>query len=449
MRGEGLMNEEEILFLCEKLTSDDIVETKEARRQLKDALTPIRIYEALKQEKPKLSQLFSRAQISESIEVNQVVCEALSSLWQDKSLGPLSYEEDSDGMMIRYVMEAIVSESISISTMARKPFLDVLLISEKDSSTKQGYTISTALNHLIKGDKVLRLFDCDNIESESNVLVYQYIKNRSVVVQEIIRVTVSAFENDPLLLANVLVLYGILSRVDRELLNTPIASRVHETLVKPDDDTLTWIAVSQFCYCALWRCEAIATDFADEWIATAAMAISSSGASEEIVSLGIGVACAGCSTSTGWNATVKYFSCDIICALLRSRSAGKIVSALTLLSDVYQSPFCNTGGLNFRECISEAWNCRLSLEESVRLHLWIAILAMSRQVPFTLRDACISFLSTSTVHEVASVREKQLQVAELLLCTEELGLVPREGLQRFIRAGLHPPGSSGVAALPG
>lgn len=445
------MNEEILLSLCERLNTDDIMDVKEARRQLKDVLSPLNIYNALQLEKSKLSQLFSQAQSSRSVEVNRIVCEALSALWQDESLGLCSYEEDADGLMCRYVVEAIVSDSISIAAMARRPLLDALLLNERAacSSGQDCRRISTALNDLVQGEKVLRLFDCDTIESESNALVYQCLKNNTSIVQEIIRLTVSAFDDDPLLLANFLVLCGILSRIDQELLRTDLAPRIHQALLNPGDE-LTWTAVSQFCYCALWHCDAIAkTHFADDWIAAAAAAVCIQGVSEEIVSCGISIACAGCSTSSGWTTAIKYFSSDIICSLLRSKNNTKVLAGLNFLSCVFQSAFCTPNVLHFSESVLEAWSFRLSLEEPIRVQLWIAVLAMSRHAPFTLRDACVSYLSTTTVHEVASVREKQLQVAESLLCIEDLPLVSKEGIQRFIRAGLHPPGSSGVAALPG
>eukprot|EP00796_Vickermania_ingenoplastis_P010107 gene10107-7074_t len=432
--------ENELINLAHQLGSEDFLVAKEARQKIRALLSPEHVAKIFSlKEKNCLSELLNTVTAAGDIEVHTVISSSLTDALNSPACGKI-LEADQDGLLANFFCRTLTCPDLSVAMTARKPLIALVgAAGPRACSTSVARVIESQLTD----DSVLRLVDCDNIDSADNKVVYDFMSKETLLVERITQKTLNAFDNDILLLANYLLVCGVLARFDSHILAGKLQERIQVALEHPEDE-LPWTSAAECCACALWACDTVADLFSKDWIKASIAVVSCREVSEDITAFGLRVLGSACTTKAGWDTTASLLASSLLQPLLQTKSVPKTVSTLNFLSIFYGSLHFQTGRLNLDDCVMEAWKLRSSLEETVRIALWSALEAMATRHPFPLQNACAAFLSATQPGEISAVREKQVRVAEMLLLDESMTHGLQVGLKSFVRGGLHPPGSSGV-----
>lgn len=438
-----LMDETTLLQITENIFSDDLIASKEAKRELKKILSPQSIIHALfSEQRETIKKLLGDVEQNASAEVNKLVCDVLETAFKNESSGHLLLQGDKEGLLWKYLLRAFASNETAIGLGARKAVLALLSVLEAFPS----HEIYSVVDDWFANDKVLRFVDYDNVESDENKVAIRFLIAKTSLVSFIVGATLNSFEEDPLLLGNYLVLCGVLTHADQTKMSPTLLERVSAALGNSEDSS-TWISVSQFCFWAMWKSEENSHLFGKQWLSQALKVILDEESSESLLPFASQLAWAACSTSHGFREASKQLTESVFSSLFMTGNTERIAASLRMLYFIHQSPFFNREAVDLTISIREAWQFHVSTDERVRLALWDAIGAIIAVFPdCPLVNAYASFLGSSK-SETVGVREKQLRVAEILT-QFSLPYELEKGLNRFVAAGLYPPGSSGVASLP-
>lgn len=437
------MNREELLEISQKLFTDDVLELKKMKSRLKEILCADNVLAVLDStEKESIVDLLHQIISNESTEINEIVCESMTSLLEDEIAGPRLLEVDSEFVIPSFVFTAFGSDNLSLSMGARKACIAVLRLCGERNGISELF-----LAHVLN-DNCLRLIDCDHLNSQLNRVAIEFILGNPSVLHFATQRTLECFSNDPLLLPNYLIFIGILSRFDCNVLSGELKEQITNSLADLDDE-LQWMAVSQCCYYAMLDCDQNSSTFGVDWVRAAIKILKSTAVSEEMIVFSVKLISSAATTPHGWEAAASHLPTLDICSLLKSRKSSTVCSALYLLQSMFQSAHFDREKLpSLDDCAHEAWKHRNSLEEDVREALWGAIYAMNSKSSFPITNACISFLCAPSREESnKNVRKKQVLVAQSLLQLAGLPAVSSRGLEQFVKKGLYPPGSSGVPAM--
>lgn len=436
------MNTDELIEISQQLSSEDVLELKEGKNRLKSILCEENILTVLTSEQKKtVEDLLHQIISTESIDVNKIVCESISTLLNSETMGRKLLEADSEFIITSFIFAAFGSENVSLSLAAKSACITLLrLAGEKPD-------VSRLLQRYILNDSCLRLIDCDHYDCEDNRIGAYFVLKNASLLNYIISQTLHCFNDDPLLLSNYLIFFGILCRYNSKILDGELKRRICSSL-EDFKNELQWSSVSQCCFYALLNCSDTSEAFAEDWVRSASKLLKDDIVSDEMISFSVRLLFAASTTKHGWDSTARHLSAGDVISLLNSQKNSRVCSALHLLRCMFESVhFVNERVAFLQECACEAWKHRNSLDDGVRESLWSAFCAMNCKSSLLIRNACILFLCTPTHNENSKkVREKQLLAAESFLQLEGLPLISYQGLEQFIQKGIYPPGSSGVSA---
>lgn len=434
------MNTDELLEISQHLSSDDVLELKQGKNRLKDVLSEENILAVLTSEQKKTVEVLLHQIITtESTDVNRIVCESISTLLNSETMGPKLLEADSEFIIASFIFAAFGSENESLSLAAKSACITILrLAGEKPD-------VSRLLQRYILNDTCLRLIDCDHLDSEDNRIAAHFVLANATVLNYITSQTLNCFNDDPLLLSNYLIFFGILSRYNCKILDGELKRRICSSLEEFENE-LQWSSVSQCCFYALLNCSDASEAFAEGWVQSASKLLKDNIVSDEMIAFSVRLLFAASTTKHGWNSAARHISASDVISLLNAKRSSRVCSALHFLRCMFESVyFVNEKVAFLQECACEAWKHRNSLDDVVRESLWSAIFAMNSKSSLLIKNVCISFLCAPSHNESSKiVREKQLLAAESFLQLEGLPLVSYQGLEQFVRKGIYPPGISGV-----
>ncbi|CCW62915.1 unnamed protein product [Phytomonas sp. EM1] len=437
------MNEKDLSSLAVLLSSEKLTQRLETASMLRQALSPENLLPAWRDpaQAAVLRGLLSEAQSVGNPDVLTIIGESLEKVLSDKTSGEEFINLDEELLVPNFVLNAIADDDLGLNTLFRRVFMALVELTFTESITKR---IGEMLDRIYDSEKVLRLFDCDAAESEENSQVYRYLRTNTHLIDSLTSATIRAFDEDPLLLVNYLVVCGIISR--HESLPDLLLHKIQESLDSPVEDLFTAF-VCRFCSIALFHHEGNAQRLADPWVRRA-VEISDRSSDEGTLDAVFDLMGSSCTTATGWNLLMNYLTSDRLLSRLCSSSKSQRLSALRLLNALLSSPYMDPGSIS--PCLlNEAWKLHTTYDEEVLQAAWQVSLSTVRhrilqdQMPFIYA----SFLCGARSEVSPGVRELQLQVARLLANCPNLPDPMKLSLVQFSRKGLYPPGSDGVADL--
>lgn len=437
------MNAEELRALAVAASSSDLVAQRDASSTLRGLLSPSAIVAAWKEpgQRSVVEGLLREVSEVGNADVYGVVCEALRTTLADPAYGHELLSVDHDLVSTDFILSALAGGSLALAAKARPAAVTLLSVA---LGRPEATPIGAKMDHLFRSDVVLRLFDCDAVETEENALVYRFLSHHTALVSFIFDSTAQSFDTDPLLLANYLVASGILSR--HEAVPVNVARNVQDVL-EDGKDELFCTFCCRFCSITLYQHEENASSFAGLWVPAAGALLGHCGV--DTVDAVFDVLGAASTTAAGWSEVARLGS-EVVAVRIRSLSTPARLSALQLLSTLMTSPF-----IDIEYCtpalLQEVWQQRTAPDVALRAALWRVVLAMLQSRNNSLRTVlatvCASFLCGRPREESTVVRDLQLRAANALIAHAELPGSTKEALAQFSRRGLYPPGSAGVAEM--
>ncbi|EPY22951.1 hypothetical protein STCU_08008 [Strigomonas culicis] len=437
------MDKDEVLKLANDVSSDDMTVAKEAKSKLSQLFEPTKLAllwaDSATQEVVK--NLLDAAESVENSDVYTLINEALVGAFDDTVTGEALLKEDKSSILSRFLFRSVVCTNLTLANAVRPAavaLVRLLLRLKKDEP------YGALADEYLKSENTLRLFDCDDIESEENTTVYTYLKTYSQVIPFFVTSTVKAYEEDVVLLSNYLLICGIICR--HELLPEAFLDRVKKAL---ESSTLEFEFTCQFCAIVLRKHKENAAKLASTWVPLVFRQAEAGGDATLVAALSVLAACA--STESGWSALSGTVSPDWIRKKLGGISSHqRRVSVLHLLSAFMSSPFVGDSYFS-QDLIMSVWQLRRSPDETVRFAFWdviTLITAHENKKEDTHLVLFSTFLCSITSEDSVHVREKQLRVAEMLLQKENLPEESKESLKEYVKKGLYPKDSMDVADLP-
>lgn len=434
------LNEDRLADLAARVSSDDFLVSRQSRVELTSLLNLQNVCSYLCTSPKSFAEMLIRVSSGESVEVHRSVCDAFAACFKDSVFSTRIYEADESCMIGTFLIETLRTPSLSIALTSKVALANLFRLYLLSPNSSLPPLVTAAF----KDDMSLRLFDCDNLDSEENTVTFNFLKLHTTLIDEVLENTCRSFE-DPLLLSNYLVVCSIFARCDSSALSGELESKIEAALQHPDDE-LIWMSVSRFCTSSLHKSESVAKRYASKWVKILSSLVLNA-ATEAVTCNSYDTFASACSTATGGKVLSEVGVSRAVKLSLCNDSSDTAValSALHYTFCFYKSPFSKID-TNLEQGMKEAWRLRSSLDVEVRMLLWQAIIPMIGCHAFPLVNACASFLCSCGVDDTC-VKQHQLQVAEMLLLLEDLPSVYKEGLDHFIRRGLHPPGSAGVALM--
>lgn len=446
------MDTEKLARLALDVSSTDLVTSRDAVRDLKATLCPTSLLAAWSSEeqRPSLERLLRAAEEVGNPDVYAVVASCLEAALSTEDVGARLLAADAARVIPQFLLGAMGGcGGVELAYRARPAVLALmrLTVEAKEEEVSGAAEVGRLIDTLLDAEKSLRLFDCDAVESEDNALVYTYLRRFSTRLTEITKETVVAFDTDPLLLANYLVVSGIIGQ--REAPPEALVRRVEAVLDAHDDD-LYVAFVSRYCSILLFHKEDNAAAHAERWVSAALSLALLDGCGEDALDSVFDLVGSASTTCGGWKAVVAHLPADWLDARLRSRSVPSQRTVLCFLNSLLLSPYFDPRAVALLPLLRDAWQLRSSLDDTVRLATWeLARAVMGNAV---LREqfaaSYAAFLCGAVHEENVAIRALQHKLAVILsTCGVSLPDSTKQALETFHKRGLYPPGCAGVAEM--
>lgn len=428
--------------LAEAVSSPDLMTSREAKRKLSQWLSPSNIQAMLSspEQAAVLTGLLSEVRDISNEDIHGVVGNALFHTFSDSSIGARSLAADESNAMTRFLLSAFSSNDLGLASRVHPAVLALLRL--VDGSDK-ALSLGSLLNDTLQNNKVLRLFNCDDVGCEDNSMVYHFVSKYTTLVSYITSAATASFQDDPLSLANYLVLCGIIGR--KQTLPAELLTKVQDTLEYQSDEL--YVAFTcRFCAIMLRHSESNAVLFADAWLRDALSHVE--GYQEDTVDAIFDLVGAASSTEVGWKSIEQHLQTCTIAKCLRSTSMALRLSTLRLLTTMLSSPYSVASYFN-TELLHVVWQLKKVADDDVRLACWQTVLRTVEETSLrTVMTALYASYLSGPIHEhMAAVCELQVQVASVLINSAELPEGTVEALAALQRRGIYPPGSTGVAEM--
>ncbi|RNF01687.1 hypothetical protein TraAM80_06810 [Trypanosoma rangeli] len=433
---------DQLRHLALSLSDPNLWEAREARLELARFMEPENLFNMwLQGEQETAETLLREAEAVGSPEVYAALGNAFKRLF-DTSAGRAAAEEflrlDTSHIVTRFLVNGVAHEDLYRAASVRPALISVMAILPSDLAPRVGELFSASLQN----ERVLRLFDENKPESPENEIVCQFLLHYTVLISFITSTTVDAFEHDPLLVANYLMISCIISR--HVVIPPELLEKIDRALTEYKN-TFVFCFVCRACATALQHHEVNATRYASSWGVKAALSLSQ--CDDNTRGAVYGILAATSTTAAGWS---SVFPCvpineEIIRAL---RVTALRPETLGLMDILAQSPHVPDSFFS-SSLLQAAWQLHRDANDVTRENLWSFISdGLTRDnIVLSLATLCASFLC-SLPHEVSvKVRELQLRVADFLVKRGGLSQEVVQGLKQFSSRGLYPPTSVGAEAL--
>lgn len=424
-----------------ELSSADVVEVMRARQALARLMSPRDLLELWRGgQQDAAAALLNEAEEVGCPEVYASLGESFNQLLGSGCQASIASEFlilDESHIVLRFLLAGVGHEDVMRAGCLRPALIGALAVLPERMAPAVGELFCASL----RGEKILRLFDENSPESEDNLRVCEFLAAHTDLPSFIVNATLEAFESDPLLVANYLIVSGIVSRHTE--LSTQLLGRIYHELTNGINGFL-FPFVCRACAITLNKHEENAGKYAELWgTAVAAQLDRCDPDTRDAIYDLLGAAS---TTQTGWGAVQSFVKEE---DLLHALGAKKLCAgALSFMSVVVQSLFVPDTFFT-RQILTAAWQLRVSQDDTTRERLWEFIVkCLSREsLVFIIFPLCASYLCSSRQEHLVNIRGLQLDAATRLVASGVLPPELTERLQVYISRGLYPPGSVGVETM--
>lgn len=441
------MDGEKLRALAVQLSSEDFSKSRDAVRELKALLSPEKMVAAWRddEQRPVLEQLLAETEEVGNSDVYGAIGGCIERALLQDGVGPQLLAADTSLAIAAYVLHALSHSDISLAARAHPAALALMRVAGGDPAV--GAQLGAIMDEKLRAEAALRLFDCDAVESVENLGVYTFLTQHTHLIAAILAATVEAFDTDPLLLANYLVVSGVIAQ--REPPCEQLVRRVESVLAAHSDDMYVAF-VCRYCSIVLYNKEVNAAAHAANWVRASLSPALLERCGEDAVDAVLDLAGSAGTTASGWRAVVALLPLDWLGGRLRARSPALQLSALRFLAALLLSPYFDPAAVALGPALRDAWQLRSALEEPLRVAAWTVARAVVGNP--VLRDefaaGYASVLCGGAMREdCVEVRTLQLAVAKILRTTAALSDATKDALEAVTLRGLYPPGSAGVAEM--
>ncbi|KAH9597542.1 hypothetical protein LSM04_002139 [Trypanosoma melophagium] len=432
---------EEAHRLASALSSNDILESRDARQQLARFISPERLVEMWQQGQQDIAAaLLEEAESVGNDDVYMVLGDGFKKLF-DPADTISSAEEflvlDTTHIVARFLVNGISHEDLSKAAFVRPALLALLTVVPSTVAPSIGELLSASL----KTERVLRLFDENNPESSENEILCRFLLTYTDLISFITSSTVNAFDNDPLLVANYMAISAIIAR--HEKIPIILLDKVEKTFLENKDE-FVFCFVCRACAVALRHHERNALNLAVSWVTAAINRLMncSPDAYDAIYDL-LGAAS---TTSTGWSSVKSLLEEERVIHGLTV--AALRATTLNFLSVLVRSPHVENSFFS-PTLLHAAWRLRSDPDDNVREKLWefLSDGTTRENIMDSMESLCASFLCSPYQETNVAIRELQLSVAARLVRRNRLTGEVIERLRQFHSRGLYPPSSVGLEEM--
>lgn len=428
------------------ISSDDVAVSRDATRQLQAFLTPSQVVELLAN--PATAEALATLLGEVEAAANPDVYRLIGASLKDVFARPTDPQRETlFASSVHFLLEFVVHSAAAADTAVAAGVLETLQCILLDSSlrTTDAVFIGRLLDANFRNDRLLRLLNCDDVESPANAQICTFLERNTTLLSFLLEATEGAFVNDPLLLANYLVASGVVCRT------VAVPSALRQTtmqVLSAHNDPLYYAFVCRFWSIALVRHEGNGSRDAAACVSAVMPAVDDGERDEAATEATFDVLGAAATTLTGWDAVTSRLRCETLQARLRSTSPSLRLSTLNLLLAMLSSPHVVPSYFT-KDLLLDAWQTRTTPDDEVRLALWRVVLRALRVdcLEKVLAAVCASFLSSGAYEENITVRTMKLQAADYLLHHSALPDSVKTRLKQFVERGLYPAGSSGVSLV--
>ncbi|GET88444.1 hypothetical protein, conserved [Leishmania tarentolae] len=440
------MDADELRQLAINVSSDDIAVVRDATKRLQQLLMPQEIVAMLKDSSAThaLRVLVEEMEMVGSADIFHLIGRVLECvLTQSSKENKVVLFAPTSQFLVEFIVRCAASADTAVASSMSKTLYRLIAVA--GDSVEAAAFLGPCLNTHFHSEKVLRLFDCDAIESEENKVVCTFLDNWTSLLPFMFEATLDAFENDPLLQANYIVASGVACRT--VAVPSTLRQRTMDVLCT-NDDPLCFAYVCRFWSIMLLRHEVNGQQDAAACVSAVMPAVEGSERDETVTEAIFDLLGSAASTQAGWDAVTGKLPCKSLQVRLSSTSPSLRLSTLNLILSLLTSPHMNVSFFT-KDLLLDAWQTRTSPDDMVRLALWRVVNAALLQESLNrmLCAMCASFLSSGAHEENVAVRSLKLTAAENFLRHSTLPENIKVRLSQVVKLGLYPAGSSGVSLM--
>ncbi|KAI5690605.1 hypothetical protein MNV84_03705 [Leishmania braziliensis] len=438
------MDADNIHQLAINLSSDDIAVSSDATKRLQELLRPQQIVAMLKDTSTThaLRALLGEMELVGNTDVFHFIGRALENVFTQPS-------RESNAILFapaaQFLVEFIVRSAAAADTAIASSVSKVLtqLITIAGDNAEAAAFLGPCLDSNFHSERILRLIDCDAVESVENKTVCRFLERWTSLLPFMFDATLDAFENDPLLQANYIIASGVACRT--VAVPSSLWQRMMDIL-RTNDDALHFVYVCRFWSIALLRHEANGKRDAAACVSAVMPAVEGSERDEKGTEAIFDLLGSAASTQAGWDAVTGQLPCKTLQVRLSGTSASLRLSTLNLMHSMLTSSHMSASFFT-KDLLLDAWKTRTTPDDVVRLALWrVANAALLQESLSQMLGAMFaSFLSSDAHEENVSVRLLKLTAAKQLLYHSTLPENVKTRLSQVVERGLYPAGSSGVS----
>ncbi|KAG5506198.1 hypothetical protein GH5_05883 [Leishmania sp. Ghana 2012 LV757] len=440
------MDADDIRQLAIDVSSDNIAVSRDATKRLQQLLTPQQIVAMLKDAPTThaLCALLGEMEVVGNVDVFHLIGRVLEDVLTQPSRENIAVLfAPAAQFLVEFIVRSAAAADTAIAGSMSKALY--LLIAIAGDNAQAAAFLGPCLDANFHSEKVLRLFDCDAVESSENKRVCCFLEQWTSLLPFMFDATQSSFENDPLLQANYIVASGVACRT----VAVPAVLRQRTMdILRANHNNLCFAYVCRFWSIVLLRHEANGQRNAAACVSCVMPAVEGAERDETATEAIFDLLGSAASTEAGWDAVTGCLPCKTLQVRLSSTSSPLRLSTLNLMSSMLASPHMNTSFFT-KELLLDAWQTRTSPDDMVRLALWRVANAVLRQEGLNqiLCAVCASFLSSGAHEENVAIRSLKLAATECLLRHSTLPENVKTRLSQVIERGLYPAGSSGVSLM--
>ncbi|KAF5224765.1 hypothetical protein ECC02_002069 [Trypanosoma cruzi] len=428
--------------LAFSLSDSDFRGSREARLELDRFMAPENLLRIWRQgEQETAETLLREAEAVGSPEVYAALGDGLKRLF-DTGTGREAAENflrlDTSHIVTRFLVNGVAHEDLSRAASVRPALIGVMALLPSDLAPPVGEFLSASL----KNERVLRLFDENRPESAENEMVCRFLLSYTDLISFITSSTVFAFEHDPLLVANYLMISCIISRYVE--MPSPLLEKIERALTEYEDE-FVFCFVCRACASALRNHELNAERYASLWGVKVALSLAqcNDSARDAIYEILGGAS----TTAAGWRGI--YPAVPIEDEIVRALGVAALRPRALGLMDIFvQSPHVPDSFFSSL-LLHAAWQFCGDADDVSRENLWCFIGdgLVRKNIMLSMAPLCASFFYSMPQEANVSVRERQLQVAAFLVERAGLSQEMVDRLKQFCARGLYPPSSVGLEAM--
>ncbi|PWV06289.1 hypothetical protein C3747_117g50 [Trypanosoma cruzi] len=368
------------------LSDSDFRGSREARLELDRFMAPENLLRIWRQgEQETAETLLREAEAVGSPEVYAALGDGLKRLFRHGYRSSSRGELSPVGHISHchpFSVNGVAHEDLSRAASVRPALIGVMALLPSDLAPPVGEFLSAFL----KNERVLRLFDENKPESAENEMVCRFLLSYTDLISFITSSTVFAFEHDPLLVANYLMISCIISRYVE--MPSPLLEKIERALTEYEDE-FVFCFVCRACASALRNHELNAERYASLWGVKAALSLAQCNDSvRDAIYEFLGGAS---TTAAGWRGiySVVPIEDEIVRALdvaaLRPRALG-------LMDTFVQSPHVPDSFFSSL-LLHAAWQFCGDADDVSRENLWCFISdgLVRKNIMLSMAPLCASF----------------------------------------------------------